>query len=149
MPRSRLSKRSLPAMTESPQGKRLLVVDDEDTIRVLVSRILAAKGYAVASARNGREALAKIAADRPDLVLLDLMMPEIDGWAVLERLRGTPNPPPVLVISACVDRDRALREGAWACLAKPFDSGQLLETCRRILAAVARGEIGPFGPRYP
>lgn len=122
-------------MASPETRKRVLVVDDEADVQELVCRVLEDTGYAVDSAGDGREALLKIGAAQPDLVVLDLMMPELDGWAVLQRLRRLAHPPRVVILSAFADCTRALEEGAAECLSKPFRFPQLLEACERALAA--------------
>jgi CheY-like chemotaxis protein len=116
---------------------RILVVDDEDSVRRLLLRIVAELDADVVEAANGLEALVSISARRPDLVLLDLMMPELDGWGVLERLRERPDPPPVLLVTARTDYPtfaRAVREGAVGFIGKPFRLQELLRACRTLLA---------------
>lgn len=116
----------------------VLVVDDDPDILEAICEILAMEGYRVAQARHGAEALARVAAERPDLILLDLMMPVMDGAAFAEALRAR-HPGagiPVLVISADASPDRAEGLEATAFLAKPFD----LET---LLAQVAAATGGP------
>ena len=115
--------------------KRILVVDDEQDIQTFVSIILGHTGFHVECAGDGYQALEKIDALRPDLVVLDLMMPGLDGWAVLEELRRRPQRPRVVVLSACADPDRAAREGAVGCLAKPFHPRDLIRVCSEALAA--------------
>lgn len=115
--------------------RRVLVVVDDDSVRRLLSRVLGASGYAVDAAGNGEEALERIHAGHPQLVVLDIMMPILDGWGVLRRLRGAPDRPPVIILSAVADCRRAILEGAAGCLPKPFSLKQLLDTCHRALAA--------------
>jgi len=114
-------------------GKRVLVVDDEKDVQDFVCLVLEDTGFAVDCAGNGREALEKIESARPDLVLLDLMMPEMDGWGVLDRLKRIPDAPAVVILSAFTDEWRALRAGAWESLPKPFLPQDLVDTCRRAL----------------
>jgi len=117
---------------------RILVVDDEPDIHVFVGRVLSDAGYEVDSAVDGAEALESIKSNRPDLVLLDLMMPVVDGWEVLARLRGLEDPPPVVVLTARGDFAafaRGVREGVAAFIGKPFHFGDLLTTCRSVLEA--------------
>jgi DNA-binding response OmpR family regulator len=115
-------------------GKRILVVDDERDVRSLVCHILVDQGYEVDQAVDGREALEKIQAKTPDLVVLDLMMPEVDGWQVLRELQGRPTRPRVVVLSAFGDVKRATEAGAVGFLAKPFRFAQLVDTCQRALS---------------
>ena len=118
---------------------RVLVVDDEHDVQALVRLVLERQGYDVEAASDGREALVKIGAQRPDLVVLDLMMPELDGWGVLEHLRGTDAPPRVVLLSAYAHdpqtRQRGADAGAWACLGKPFKLPELITTCEQALRA--------------
>lgn len=114
---------------------RALVVDDEKDVKDFVSLVLEDGGFAVDCAGDGFEALDKIAATHPDVVVLDLMLPGIDGWGVLHRLRRLPHAPPVVILSAYADGARALKAGAAACLSKPFLPGELLGACRRATAA--------------
>lgn len=121
-------------IAEAERPKRILVVDDEKDVQEFLAVVLRDTGFAVECAANGREALEKIEASRPDLVVLDLMMPVLDGWGVLDRLRRSPERPAVVILSAFPDEWRALRAGAWECLAKPFEAQQLVDTCKRALA---------------
>ena len=114
---------------------RILVVDDEKDVQAFLRLVLEGAGYTVECADDGQEALQKAAVFRPDLVVLDLMMPVMDGWEVLTRLRSGASPPPLVVmLSALAEPRRALREGAAACLAKPFHVRELLLVCERTLA---------------
>jgi DNA-binding response OmpR family regulator len=116
-------------------AKRILVVDDERDVRSLVCHILVDQGYEVDQAVDGRDALEKIQARTPDLVVLDLMMPEVDGWQVLRELQGRATRPRVVVLSAFGDVKRATEAGAVGFLAKPFRFAQLVDTCQRALSA--------------
>jgi CheY-like chemotaxis protein len=110
-------------------------VDDEQPLRTLFARVLADAGFYVDVAGDGREALAKIATHPPDLILLDIMMPVMDGWEVLARLGQVPDHPPVILLSAHPDVRRATGAGAVACLGKPFSLGVLVATCHEAVAA--------------
>ena len=90
---------------------RILVVDDVPGMRAIAAIILRSAGHEVETAEGGREALARIEQARPDLVLLDLNMPEVDGFTVLETLRGkaTRPPMPVVVFSAVDDAESRMR----------------------------------------
>ena len=120
---------------------RLLVVDDEEDVRLLISRILSEKGYDVTEARNGEDALEKLRERPVDLMVLDLMMPEVDGWEVLRRLRAVPDAPPVVIVTALGDYAalaRGIREGASAYIIKPFRFNELIATCQGVLASAAQ-----------
>lgn len=114
---------SIPVDQSAP---RVLVVDDIEDNRALLKRRLEKQGHVVTMAADGKQALAMIESEPPDLVLLDIMMPEMDGFAVLERLKGNPatRDIPVIVISALDDVESAVRcieQGAEDFLSKPFD----------------------------
>ena len=119
---------------------RILVVDDEPDILLLHRLNLEGAGHEVLLAADGMKALERIGADRPDCVVLDVMMPVLDGWGVLEALQQRPDPPPVLVVSAksaAADIEHALSMGANGYLAKPFDAHTLLEEVSKLVAAAA------------
>lgn len=121
--------------TDEQPAKRILVVDDERDVRTLVCHILIDQGYQVDQAGDGREALDKIQASVPDLVVLDLMMPDVDGWQVLRELQALAIRPRVVVLSAFGDAKRVTEAGAIGFLAKPFRFAQLVDTCQRALAS--------------
>jgi CheY-like chemotaxis protein len=106
----------------------VLVVDDDPDILEAICDILEAEGYDVARARHGEEALARVEARRPDVILLDLMMPVMDGVAFSQALRLRPavRDVPIVVISADGNPQRAAAVGATGYLAKPFDIEALL-----------------------
>jgi two-component system chemotaxis sensor kinase CheA len=118
---------------------RILVVDDTDAVRELERSILERAGFDVVTARDGREALVRIAEGAPDLVLTDVEMPELDGIGLIQAIRSTPRIAglPVVVIStlsADSDRLRGLEAGADAYLGKTdFDEDALLGTVERLL----------------
>jgi DNA-binding response OmpR family regulator len=121
-------------MTERRQ--RVLVVDDEEDVRILVCRLLVEMGYEVDSAADGRECIQHIEATRPDLLILDLMMPAVDGWAVLRYLKEKGESLPVVILTARGDHDsftRGIREGASAYVFKPFRFHELIATCQALL----------------
>ena len=91
---------------------KILVADDEPAVLEIMSRKVAAKGYNVVSAKNGQEAWEKIQHENPDIVLLDLIMPEMDGISVLSKLRATPPSRkfiPVIIISALGEQETMKR----------------------------------------
>lgn len=106
----------------------ILVVDDDPDILDAICDILDVEGYAVARARHGEEALERVAESRPDLILLDLMMPVMDGITFAHALRGRRIEPeiPVVVVSADGNPQKAASIGARGFLAKPFDIDALL-----------------------
>jgi len=114
-------------------ARRVLVVDDDPDILDALSEILEAEGYDVQRARNGREALQRLEQGLPDLVLLDLMMPVMDGWEFARSLDPGARPP-IIVLSA--DRNvsaKAKEIGALGWLAKPFELSDLLTAVRRVV----------------
>lgn len=124
-------------MTSAAQAssrKKILVVEDEEDVRTFLSMVLQDAGFLVDCAVNGHEALDKIECSRPDIVLLDLMMPGLDGWGVLERLRLRPDPLRVIVLSAISDRHRVPQRGVAAYVSKPFVASDLVRTCERVSA---------------
>jgi len=108
--------------------RTILVVDDDAAIRSFVVQALSEEGYAVRQAADGGEALAAVRSARPDLILLDVRMPGVDGWQVLDELRSAAGPQtPVVVMTAQFSgQDRALQSGAQGYLAKPFELTELL-----------------------
>jgi DNA-binding response OmpR family regulator len=113
----------------------ILVVDDDTKIVRLVRTYLEREGYAVTEANDGRSAHASVALDRPSLVVLDVMLPEVDGLSVLEAVRRTSRIP-VIVLSArgtVDDRIAGLTRGADDYLPKPFSPAELVLRVRRLL----------------
>jgi CheY-like chemotaxis protein len=108
--------------------KRILIVDDEPSIRDMLSGFLRDEDYQVATASSGQQALEIVSAAIPDLVLLDVMMPGLDGRAVSQRLRQNPDTRkmPVILMSAASQIDPH-EYGADVFLSKPFDLFRLLE----------------------
>jgi two-component system alkaline phosphatase synthesis response regulator PhoP len=103
---------------------RVLIVDDEPDILLVLRLILEEVGHEVLLAADGERALERIAVDRPDFVLLDVMMPVLDGWGVLDALRDRDDAPPVLVVSGKTDGAdvaHAVALGARGFLTKPFE----------------------------
>jgi DNA-binding response OmpR family regulator len=118
---------------------RILVVDDEPDILLLHRLNLEAAGHEVLLAADGMKALERIDIDRPDCVVLDVMMPVLDGWGVLEALHGRLDAPPVLVVSAKsspADVEHAMSIGARGYLAKPFNAQTLLDQVRTLVSGI-------------
>ncbi len=108
-----------------PSKSLILVVDDDNFIRNMLIERLKLRGYRTESAVNGREALSLLEKNTYDLILLDIMMPELNGFQVLEKLRESPDPPPIIVMSALDDVDsvvRCIELGAEDYLYKPIKS---------------------------
>ncbi|HEV8229115.1 MAG TPA: response regulator [Candidatus Limnocylindria bacterium] len=116
-------------------GKRVLVVDDDPSIRDILSAALEDDGYEVVPASNGADALDVVDRWKPDVIVLDLMMPVMDGWTFARRLRERDDIP-IIVISAANDLARhALDVGARDVLPKPFDLDKLLPSVARAATA--------------
>ena len=116
-------------------GETILLVDDEPHIIELAQMYLEQEGFAVLSAGDGERALAAIAAGRPDLVVLDLMLPAVDGWEVCRRVRATSDLPIVMLTARDdpVDRIVGLELGADAYLTKPFHPRELVAWVKAVL----------------
>ena len=115
---------------------RILVVDDDRAVRESLRRSLSFNGYSVSLATDGVEALEAIAADRPDAVILDVMMPRMDGLEVCRQLRSTGDDLPILVLTArdvVSERVAGLDAGADDYLPKPFALEELLARMRALL----------------
>lgn len=115
----------------------ILIVDDDDDIRTLVDDALSTKGYRTLHARNGQEALEKIAETEPQLILLDMRMPVMDGWTFAATLREAYGRRiPFVVVTAAEDSKlRANDVGANADLGKPFDLARLYEVVADTIGA--------------
>lgn len=129
---------------------QVLVVDDEPQVVWMLQFSLEAEGYQTISARDGRTALDEIMEHRPGMVLLDIMMPVMDGWAVLEALQELPpeQRPRVIVVSArssLRDRAKAAELGADAFVAKPFNVDDLMVLLHDVVerSTMFDGSSGP------
>lgn len=108
---------------------RVLVIDDEHDLRLALHALLGRAGFGVEEAADGRAGLRMLVASHPDIVLLDVEMPEIDGWATLERIRELDEQVPVLMLTARgreMEKVRGLRAGADDYLVKPYGNQELL-----------------------
>lgn len=114
----------------------ILIVDDDPGIVGFLELALSDEGYRVASAGNGREALARISGELPDLILLDMNMPVMNGWEFCDQLRARQvTSVPIVVMTAARDAlVRSQEVGAQGYLGKPFNLEQLFETIERLLA---------------
>jgi two-component system, chemotaxis family, chemotaxis protein CheY len=112
----------------------VLVVDDDPAIVEVMTTVLAAEGYPVLSATNGQEALDAITTQHPALVLLDLNMPVMSGWELIERLRNSAIGVPVVLMTAGLRaREEAARWNVAGHLAKPFELDDLLQVVARFV----------------
>jgi DNA-binding response OmpR family regulator len=116
-------------------GERILVVDDEPTIREVVGLYLRREGFEVESAADGEAALAAISRARPDLVVLDLMLPGVDGLAITRQVRAAGNLPIILLTARSeeIDRVLGLELGADDYVVKPFSARELVARVRAVL----------------
>jgi DNA-binding response OmpR family regulator len=115
--------------------RRILVVDDDPDIRGLVHELLDRRGFTVTEARDGHEALRAFYAERPDLVVLDVAMPVLDGWKTLERIRELSDVPVVMLTAKAdeLEKTRGLRAGADDYVTKPFGRQELLARVEGLL----------------
>jgi two-component system, OmpR family, alkaline phosphatase synthesis response regulator PhoP len=125
---------------EAPVQTSVLVVDDEPQVVWMLQFSLEAEGFQTFAARDGRTALDELRQHRPELMLLDIMMPVMDGWSVLQEIRDLPEGerPRVVVVSARAtlrDRAKAAELGAVAFVAKPFNVDDLLGVLNRLKKA--------------
>lgn len=127
-------------------GKTVLVVDDEARIIEFVRLNLELEGYRVISATNSLEALAKLREELPDLVILDVMMPEMDGFAALREIRRVSTVPVIMLSIKGEERDRVLglELGADDYIAKPFSHRELVS---RVKAVLRRAELPPLAAK--
>jgi two-component system OmpR family response regulator len=128
----------------SSGGHRILVVDDEPNIVDVVAMALRYQGFEVASAATGREALEQVTAFRPELVVLDVMLPDIDGFEVADRLAGRRAGVPIIFLTArdaTPDKVRGLTVGGDDYVTKPFSLEELVARIRTVLRRT--GHAGP------
>src|SRR5579872_1561338 len=125
---------------------RILIVEDELPMRTALQDCLAAEGHRALTAADGESGLRRVAEEKPDLVLLDIMMPRLDGYAVCAELRRLGNPVPILMLTAkgqVDDRVMGLDAGADDYLVKPFSTEELLARVRAMLRRVRRQTRAP------
>jgi DNA-binding NarL/FixJ family response regulator len=132
----------------SPKDNRkLLLIDDDPNLILLVKDYLEFRGYNVMTAENGREALDLLDRDVPDMIICDVMMPEMDGYSLVKHIRDEPrtNRIPVLFLSAkgqSQDRVKGLNEGADVYMSKPFEPEELVAQVEASLIQLKRWEHG-------
>ena len=117
-------------------GPLVLVVDDDAQLREFIRVNLEVEGYAVREAESAEAGLAAIEDQAPDLVLLDVMMPNVNGWEMLQRMQERHGSIPVIMFSGKVDEESvadAARRGAQGFIGKPFDPQQLIERAKQLV----------------
>lgn len=118
--------------------KKILAIDDQEDITYSIQRILSSK-YDVVVCNNGKDAIEKLSKDKFDLILLDLMMPEMDGWAVLAEVRTSSdvldNDVPIIILSALTDKvNKGMSEGQVKdYIDKPIDNDELLSRINAVI----------------
>ena len=136
----------MPSPNDRGGWSRVLVIDDDPDVGLLVQRILELQGYDIVLTDDGLRGLAAAQQQRPDAIVLDLMMPVMDGYEVLRQLRADPrtNDVPVVVLTAVAlseARDEVQLAGASACLTKPFVPEELSAALSTAIATAAEARI--------
>jgi two-component system, OmpR family, response regulator len=129
-------------MTETDRIPQVLVVDDEPNVRELVQVALKFHGCSVTAAANGKDAIRQVEASKPDLIVLDVMLPDMDGFEVCRRLRAAGNEVPVIFLTArdtSSDTVTGLAIGGDDYVTKPFSVEALVARVRAVLRRAARG----------
>jgi len=121
------------------QKKRILIVEDEESLLKLETILLTVKGYEVSGASTGKDALEKLSAEAFNLILLDIMLPDIDGYEICRQIKEHPRhaATPVVILTArksSEDLERGATCGAEAYLTKPFKSAMIIEVIERLLS---------------
>jgi CheY-like chemotaxis protein len=118
-------------------GKSVLIVDDDPTVHDVLRATIAKEGYRLLHAYDGAEALEMARAERPDVITLDVMMPKLDGWTVLGKLKSDPalSPIPVIMLTIVDERTMGYSLGASEYMTKPVDRNRLIELLRRFAAS--------------
>ena len=119
-------------------NKRILIVDDDEMVLIAVNELLKQEGYEVYPASNGSEALEKLDQGTYDLIMLDIIMPEMSGFELCKKIREMENykETPIIVITtegASEDRERALALGANEYITKPIQTMKILETVKKLM----------------
>jgi len=124
-------------------AKRVLVIDDDPAVLQLTQRYLSKEGFHVLLAQGGEQGLAIAKAEKPDAITLDLLMPEVDGWAVLKQLKqdSSTSDIPVVLISMLDEQEAGIALGASDYLTKPIDRQRLAEALRRVVPGLASPQV--------
>src|SRR6185295_6663028 len=126
--------------------ERILIIEDETPMRTALADVLEGEGYRALAAADGEIGLQKAVEEKPDLILLDIMMPRLDGFAVCAELRRLGNPVPILMLTAkgqIEDRVHGLDVGADDYLVKPFSTEELLARVRALLRRLHKKPRAP------
>lgn len=131
-------------MAEPGKRHRVLIVEDEDNIAIALDYVLTREGYAHDRVANGADAMPRIRETRPDLVLLDVMLPEVSGYEICQQIRVDPDLSGVRILmmtarGSAMERRKGLALGVDGFIAKPFELKELRAEVRRILAPEAGG----------
>ncbi len=126
-------------------GAKVLVVDDEPNVLRSLAQYLTIEDFTVETASNGMEALEKVESFHPELILLDVMMPGMDGFEVLDKVKANPAhaQTPIIMLTAkdqSADVLKGYQSGATSYLVKPFNLDELVETINQVLAQARQGE---------
>jgi two-component system KDP operon response regulator KdpE len=120
-------------MARAEKKKRVLVVDDHPKVLKFIEIDLKLRGFDVLCATSGKEALELVGAEKPDIVLLDMIMPGIDGFGVLKQLRSFSKMPVIAFSASPANQDEALRLGANDFVHKPFDPDEMARKIKSLL----------------
>jgi two-component system, OmpR family, phosphate regulon response regulator PhoB len=125
-------------MTASSPRRRVLIVEDEDNIAIALDYLMTREGYDNDRVANGADALARIRSMQPDLVLLDVMLPEVSGYEICEGIRLDPDLAAVKVLmmtarGSAIERRKGLALGADGFISKPFELKELRDEVRRLM----------------
>src|SRR5512136_3004179 len=125
-------------MSRATMSKTILVVDDDPTIRDVLERYLQREGFAVLTAADGQTALQKASSEKPDLVVLDLMLPHVDGWEICRRLRAESTVPVLMLTARGEEYERILGLGLGAddYVTKPFSPGEVVARIQAIFRRI-------------
>lgn len=126
-------------------AKKILIVEDDDNIRELLRLYLEREGYEIAEAENGAVGMNRFKADQPDLILLDMMMPVMDGWQVCREIRESGSTTPIIMITAkgeTMDKVTGLEMGADDYIVKPLEMQEVVARVRAIFRRLAPEEAG-------
>jgi DNA-binding response OmpR family regulator len=144
--RTRFNGSTIQRFNERTTMSRILIIEDETPMRTALADVLANEGYRPLTAADGESGLKRALAEKPDLILLDVMMPKLDGYAVCAELRRLAIPVPILMLTAkgqVEDRVSGLDAGADDYLVKPFSTEELLARVRALLRRTHRHGHAP------